>query len=94
LIKQIFKIVGSIDILGNPLGLFKNIGQGVFDFVDKPIEGFINGPLGGGIGLIKGTGSLVKNTLAGTFNSVEKITGSIGSGFSSLSNVNYIIIQG
>jgi vacuolar protein sorting-associated protein 13A/C len=41
MIKQIYKIVGSIDILGNPLRLVKNIGQGVFDFIDKPIEGFV-----------------------------------------------------
>ena len=67
------------------MGLFKKIGQGMFDFIDKPIEGFVQGPLGGGIGLVKGTGSLIKNTLAGTFNSVEKITGSIGTGLSTLS---------
>lgn len=55
--------MGSLDILGNPVGLMKNIGTGVFDFIDKPIEGFVKGPLEGGYGIIKGTSSLIKNTL-------------------------------
>jgi len=35
-------------------------------------------------------GSLAKNTIAGTLNSVNKITGSLASGFSALSLVNNI----
>jgi len=48
----------------------------------KPKEGFVKGPLEGGLGVIKGAGSLVKNTLAGALNSMSKITGALGNGFS------------
>jgi len=82
--KQVYKLVGSIDILGNPVGLFNGIGTGVVDLFDKPMKGFVKGPLEGGKGMIIGASSLVKHTFAGTFNSVGKITGSIGSGLTSI----------
>jgi vacuolar protein sorting-associated protein 13A/C len=84
-------VLGSIDILGNPVGLFSNIGTGVSDLFEKPIEGFARGPLEGGLGVIKGTGSLITNTFTGVFNSVNKITGSVGSGIAALSLVIFFI---
>lgn len=44
----------------------------------------MKGPLEGSLGVIKGAGSLVKNTISGAFNSVNKITGSVSSGLSAL----------
>lgn len=44
-----------------------------------------DGPLDFGIGVIQGTGSLIKNTVAGAFYSINKLTGSISSGVSMLS---------
>lgn len=73
-----------MNIIGNPVGLFKNITTGVNDLFEKPIEGFIEGPLEGGLGILNGTLSLVKNTLAGVFNSVTKITGTVSSGLAAL----------
>lgn len=96
LLNSLFQVVGSIDILGNPFGLMKHLAVGVFDLIDKPIEGFVKGPLEGGFGIAKGAGSFLKNTVAGTFNSVQKITGSFATGISSLSLVflylNYIYL--
>ena len=77
--------MGSIEIIGNPVGLFKHIALGVYELFDKPIEGFIKGPIEGGIGIGKGVGSLVKNVLSGTFNSAGKITGAIAGGLSTIS---------
>jgi vacuolar protein sorting-associated protein 13A/C len=85
LTQQLLKILGSIEIIGNPVGLVKNIGIGVYDLFDKPIEGFIKGPIEGGIGIGKGAGSLVKNVVSGTSNSVGKISGAIASGCSTIS---------
>jgi len=82
---EVFKLLGSINIIGNPVGLFSQIGTGVQDLIEKPMEGFIKGPLEGGVGLVQGAGSLLKHTLAGTLNSVDKITGSLGTGIASLS---------
>jgi vacuolar protein sorting-associated protein 13A/C len=86
--REVFKILGSVDILGNPVGLFTNIGTGVVDLFEKPMEGFVKGPLEGGVGIMKGAGSLIKNTFAGTFNSINKITGSVATGLSALSLVS------
>lgn len=42
---QIYKVVGSLNIIGNPMGLFRNISTGFKDLKDKPKEGFVKGPL-------------------------------------------------
>lgn len=91
--KSIFKILGSLDIVGNPVGLFNNISTGVVDLLEKPLDGFLQGPLEGGKGLIKGTSSLVKNTVSGTFNSIGKVTCSLASGLSSLALDNEYLTQ-
>jgi len=83
--KQVLKLLGSLSLLGNPVGLFNNISTGVTDLIERPAEGFTKGPLEGGLGLVQGAGSLVSHTIAGAFNSVNKITGSVSSGIASLS---------
>lgn len=55
------------------------------EFVEKPISGFVQGPLEGVIGIAEGSGNLVKTTFASAFNSVSIFTGSIGSGLAALS---------
>ena len=81
---QLYKIFGSLNILGNPVGLFKNISTGFKDFKDKPSEGFVQGPLEFGKGLAQGTTSLIAHSLAGALYSVEKFTGTIASGLAIL----------
>lgn len=44
-LKQFYKLIGAVDFIGNPIGLFKNISTGLADFVDKPAEGLVKGPL-------------------------------------------------
>lgn len=44
-LKQLYKIFGALNILGNPTGLFRNITTGFKDLKDKPSEGFVEGPL-------------------------------------------------
>ena len=86
-IKQVYKILGSVDIIGNPVGLFSNISTGVVDLFEKPRQGFNQGPLEGGYGLVLGAKSLVKNTISGTFNSINKVTGSLAGGLSTMTMV-------
>ena len=71
------KLVGSLDLIGNPIGLISNVGIGVKDVIVKPIEGLADGPLEMGKGLIEGTNSLVSNTVGGTFSSINKISKSM-----------------
>lgn len=87
-ITEVLKVFGSLNIIGNPVGLFRNISTGVTDLITKPAEGFVKGPLEGGLGIMKGATSLIKNTMKGAFNSVNKITGSLSSGISSLCMVS------
>jgi vacuolar protein sorting-associated protein 13A/C len=79
------RLIGSIDFLGNPIKFFGAITTGIKDFFYKPIEGYVEGPIQGPrqgplVGLYKGTTSLVKNTLLGTFGSISKITSSWSKG--------------
>lgn len=83
--KQLHKILGSFDFLGNPVGFLDHIGTGVRDFVYEPIEGLKVGGKGFSKGLAKGTASLVSNTLDGTFDAASKISGTFGQGLATMS---------
>ncbi|CAD8069734.1 unnamed protein product [Paramecium primaurelia] len=85
LLKQFLQILGSIEILGNPTSFLNRISTGVVDLIEKPIEAMSLGPLEMGLGVLEGASSLIKNTVAGAFYSVNKITGSIGNQISLLS---------
>ncbi|CAH0522670.1 unnamed protein product [Peronospora belbahrii] len=83
--KQLHKILGSFDFLGNPVGFLDHIGTGVRDFVYEPLEGLKIGGKGFSKGLAKGTASLMSNTMDGTFDAASKISGTFGQGFANLS---------
>jgi phage-related protein len=70
-------LLGSSDIIGNPVGLVDKLGTGVFEFIAEPTKGLLKGPdeFIGGIG--KGVQSLVGNVISGGFDSLSKISGSL-----------------
>ena len=84
LIKELLSLIGHAEILGNPIGLLNNLGTGVKDFFYEPAQGMVNGPLSAGRGFIKGTGSLLKNTVEGTFDTVSKLANSMATGITIL----------
>lgn len=63
-------MIGSLNLFANPLGFAKSIYIGFSDLISYPIEGFIKGPIEGSISVFKGVGSLAKNTISGSFNSI------------------------
>ncbi|OUM68227.1 hypothetical protein PIROE2DRAFT_39346 [Piromyces sp. E2] len=80
---QLHKILGSADLIGNPVSLFNSISSGVYDIFYEPIQGFISDrPQDIGIGLATGTGKFVLKTISGFSSSVSQISGSIGKGLS------------
>lgn len=83
---NVMRLLGSFDILGNPTNLFGNVGDGVVQFFEKPVEGFKKGPISGIKGIASGSTALLKNTAAGTLNAISKFTGSLASGLTILSN--------
>ena len=65
--KSILKVLGSMSLFGSPVVVIKYIMKGCIDLVDKPMTGFVKGPIEGGIGIAYGFGSLVSNSFAGVF---------------------------
>ncbi|KDE03795.1 hypothetical protein MVLG_05736 [Microbotryum lychnidis-dioicae p1A1 Lamole] len=80
---QLYRVLGSADFLGNPVGLFTNVSSGVADFFIQPYDSvMMNGNRDLGIGIARGAGSLAKKTVFGVSDSMAKVTGSIGKGLS------------
>jgi len=84
-VSGIFYILGSVDIIGNPVSLVNTLGTGVYDFFYEPVQGLVSSPQDFGIGLAKGTSSLVRHTVYGLFDTASKISGSFGQGAAYLS---------
>ena len=74
---QIYKILGSTDLLGNPVNLIDKIGIGFFELVNEPTKGLMQGPTQFGKGLAKGVTGLLNGVVGGTMDSVTKITGTL-----------------
>ena len=66
-----------MDLIGSPINLVEGLGTGLFAFFNEPRKGLLKGPEEFGIGIAKGTKTLVSNIVGGGFNSVSKITGSL-----------------
>jgi vacuolar protein sorting-associated protein 13A/C len=83
-LRQVHKIIGSADFIGNPVGLFNNISAGVQDVFYEPYQGILvgEGIQDLGLGLAKGARSLVKKTVFSLSDSVSKVTGSVSKGLS------------
>lgn len=76
-ISQFYKLIGAIDLIGNPIGLLDKLGSGVFEFFNEPRKGILKGPKEFAKGLGKGVASLITNVVSGSLNSVGRVTGSL-----------------
>ena len=81
---QILKLIGSSDILGNPVKLLEGIGTGFYELVNEPRKQFVNGPVQFGKGIVKGLGKLLSGIIGGAFGVVESISGTLYSTMRSL----------
>lgn len=84
LLYEMYKVLGSFDIIGNPVSLVSNLGTGVHDFFYEPARGFVQSPMDFVLGVGKGSSSLVKNSVVGIFGTASKITGTLGKGVAHL----------
>jgi len=64
---QVYKVVGSLDFVGNPTMVLNSFMKGARDFVVQPLREFLRSPDRLGIGVAKGTLSLVSHFFAGVF---------------------------
>jgi len=83
--REAYKVIGSLDILGNPLGLIDDLGSGVKQFFYEPSQGMVHSPQEFGKGLARGSLALVSTAAKGLFTSASKITSILGKGFAVLS---------
>ncbi|KAL1697196.1 hypothetical protein GGG16DRAFT_107114 [Schizophyllum commune] len=82
-LRQLYRILGSADFIGNPVGLFTNVSSGVADIFYEPFNGVVmHGNSELGIGIAKGAASFVKKTVFGVSDSFTKFTSSVGKGLS------------
>ncbi|GJN91455.1 hypothetical protein Rhopal_004478-T1 [Rhodotorula paludigena] len=80
---QLYRVLGSADVIGNPVGLFTNVSSGVAELFIQPYDSvMMNGNKDLGIGIARGAGSFAKKTVFGVSDSLAKISGSIGKGLS------------
>jgi vacuolar protein sorting-associated protein 13A/C len=85
---QMYKIVGSLDLVGNPIGLVSSLGTGVRDFFFEPAHALITNPTEIrkiGRGVVKGTMSLVSNVSGGTIGTLSTFTKAAGRAVARLS---------
>ena len=85
LLSEMYTAIGSMDLIGNPIGLFNDLDTAVYDLFYEPIDGMTKSPEDFTKGIAKGSLSFIKHSIHGTFNTASKVTQSIGNGFSYLS---------
>ena len=77
MINNVLRLFLSTAALGNMNLLAQDLGTGVKDFFYKPIEGFVDGPIEGGKGLVIGTASLLGHTAKGALGSVSRLMNTV-----------------
>ncbi len=75
-----FKIIGSAQLLGNPIAFLQNIASGVKDFLYEPVAGLRDGSMKGFVlGVVKGTLSLLRRTSYSLAETLQLIAGNVSS---------------
>lgn len=77
-IKQTYAVLGSLEILGNPVGTASQLTRGVTDVLYLPAQGLMVSPEAFGEGLAEGSLSLVRHSLAGLGGAVAGVFSSGG----------------
>ena len=87
-LRQVYKIIGSLDFVGNPTMLLGSFVSGVRDLVVTPSVAFLRSPTNPslvGIGVAKGTLSLFSHSTSGIFGFIAKTTAAAGQAAAMLS---------
>lgn len=80
-LKQVYKIIGSLDFVGNPTILFSSFVSGVRDLVAAPTSAFLKSPTNVnqvGMAVGKGTLSLFSHSTSGIFGFAAKMSATAG----------------
>lgn len=85
ILRDVHKILGSVELLGTPVKLGSSIIAGVASFFYEPAKGIVHGPEEFAKGLATGTVNLVKNSMAGVCTTVGHFTEGFGKTLAALS---------
>ena len=73
---QFFKLLGASELLGNPIGLVRKLGTGVYELFEEPMKG-LKSPKDFAKGVGKGVRAFVSSAVSGSMESVSQVTGSL-----------------
>lgn len=92
--QEMYKLIGSSDMIGNPIGLVNDFDTAMFDLFYEPIDAITRNPRDFAKGLARGSLSFLKHSIHGTFNTASKVTDTVGTGLRYLSlDNNYIHVR-
>ena len=83
-IRQLYKVIGSIGVLGAPIGFVGSLGSGVKSFFVEPAKAIRKGPKDFAKGMKKGTYGLLSNTFQGLGSAAGAVSGALGDGIAQL----------
>eukprot|EP00941_MAST-03F_sp_MAST-3F-sp1_P003449 g3449.t1 len=90
LLGQAYKLIGSADILGNPVGLVNSLAQGLYDFVRMPLAGLAHGDVAElGRGLLFGSSSLLRNTAFAATDAIARFFSGASRGLAALATDDF-----
>ena len=78
-------MLGSLEILANPTGLIRSVGQGIADFFSLPYDGLTRGPSAFVSGISSGIGSFFRHASVGALTSITNFASSLSRNMDRLS---------
>jgi vacuolar protein sorting-associated protein 13A/C len=83
--RRFFVLIGSLNVLGNPINFVQNLGTGVRDFFYEPAKGIAISPKEFGKRIGRATELMARKTLFAVFDAASKVTENLGKGVAALS---------
>eukprot|EP00045_Choanoeca_perplexa_P018452 m.292217 g.292217 ORF g.292217 m.292217 type:complete len:4111 (-) comp17825_c0_seq1:1128-13460(-) len=89
LVQGVFRAVGSLQLIGDPIGSFGSVAGGVKSLFYEPYKGLVRGPADFGKGVGKGMTALTSGVVGGVTGAGAKVTGAVGSGLANMMDDKY-----
>lgn len=74
LLHEVYKVLGSVGVFGNPMGFARSLGFGIRDFISVPAKSVVQNPGGIVTGMAQGTRSLLNNTVFAVSNAAAQFS--------------------
>jgi len=78
ILQGVYKLIGSLDLIGNPLGLFNDVSGGVQLFFYEPRKGLVKSPEAFAYGVARGTRGLTGSIFGGAAGFASALTRNVG----------------